>query len=154
MRKTSLTKARVTIRPDLPHPAAAPFALLRLQTREKIRKISDVSFTRQNLNSSSYFISQRNTINFLIHVFRAAPISQWASIELWIFVLSLKGQRTFDEHFYQISKKIKDTRGLDDAPFKYFQTKILEHFRSSTKRGFYYFFLFLFNALNAGIIIS
>ncbi|KYM97142.1 hypothetical protein ALC62_12250 [Cyphomyrmex costatus] len=33
MRKITLTTARVTIRPDLPHPAAAPFVQLRLRNK-------------------------------------------------------------------------------------------------------------------------
>lgn len=33
MRKITLTTARVTIRPDLPHPAAAPFVQLHLRNK-------------------------------------------------------------------------------------------------------------------------
>lgn len=35
MRKITLTTARVTIRPDLPHPAAAPFVQLHLRNENE-----------------------------------------------------------------------------------------------------------------------
>jgi len=42
MRKITLTTARVTIRPDLPHPAAAPFVQLHLRNKNTVMSVNNL----------------------------------------------------------------------------------------------------------------